>query len=96
LPPRLQNRNLPTCLQNRNLPTRLQDTFKDGRSAANANASFKADVPHKERTVTQWTEVASRKRKICSHESQNAAKPIPVIINPYEVLNNCDISEYVN
>jgi hypothetical protein len=96
LPPRLRNRNLPPRLQNRNLPPRLQATFKDSRKPRNENASLKADVPHKERTLIQWTEVTSHRRKIRSHESQSAAKPIPVIINPYEVLNDCDISEYVN
>jgi hypothetical protein len=92
LPPRLQNRNLPPRLQNRNLPPRLQAPFKDGRSPANKIASLNVDVPHKERTVTEWSQVASGRRKIRSHKRESEAKPIPVIHNRYEVLNNCSSS----
>jgi hypothetical protein len=91
-----RNRKLPPRVQNRNLPLCLRAPFKDGRSPANEIASLKVVVPHKERTVTQWLEVASGRRKIHSHKRESEAKPIPVIRNWYEVLNNCYISEYVN
>jgi len=58
--------------------------------------SLKGDVSYKESTVIQWLEVVAGRRKICSHTRHSKSKPIPVIHNRYEVLNNCYISEYVN
>jgi hypothetical protein len=58
--------------------------------------SLKDDVSYKESTVTQWSEVAAGGRKIRSHTRHSESKPIPVIHNWYEVLNNCYISEYAN
>jgi len=47
-------------------------------------------------TVPQWSEVAAGRRKICPHTRYSEAKPIPVIHNRYEVLNNCCINEQAN
>jgi len=58
--------------------------------------SLKDDVSYKESTVTQWSEVVAGRKKIRSHTQHIESKPIPVIHNWYEVLNNCYISEYVN
>lgn len=57
--------------------------------------SLKGDVSYKESTLTQWLEVIAGRRKMCSHTRHSESKPIPVICNRYEVLNNCYISEYV-
>jgi len=38
----------------------------------------------------------SGRRKTCSHTWHSESKPITVIHNRYEVLNNCYISEYAN
>jgi hypothetical protein len=54
------------------------------------------DVSHKESNATQWSEVVAGRRKTCSHTLHRESKPIPVILNWYEVLNHCHISEYTN
>jgi len=51
---------------------------------------------HMGRREAQWSEVAAGRRNICSHTWHSESKPIPVIHNRYEVLNNCYISEYGN
>jgi hypothetical protein len=62
----------------------------------NKIGSLKDDVSYKENTVTQWSKVAAGRRKVRSHTWQSESKPIPVIHNWYEVLNNCHISEYAS
>jgi len=57
---------------------------------------LKDDVFYEESTVTQRSEVIAGRRKICSHTHHIESKPIPVIRNRYEVLNNCYIGEYAN
>jgi hypothetical protein len=58
--------------------------------------SLKDDVSHKESTETQWTEVVAGRRKFPSHTRHSEFKPIPVIRNQFEVLNNYYPSEYAN
>jgi hypothetical protein len=62
----------------------------------NKIGSLKDDISYEESTVPQWSEVAVSRRKNHSHTQHCEAKPIPVIHNRYEVLNNCCISEYAN
>ena len=51
---------------------------------------------HTGRRKAQWSEVAAGRRKICSHIRHSESKPVPVMHNWYEVLNNCYISEHAN
>ena len=58
--------------------------------------SLKDDASYRESTVTQWSKVAVGRRNIRSHTRQSESKPITVIHNRYEVLNNCHMSDYAS
>ena len=80
----------------------LQNQHEDNTRCENKKSSevqCSSDMSEqviRESSVPQWSEVAAGKGKTRPHTRYNDAKPIPVIHNRYEVLNNYCINEQAN
>jgi len=78
-------------LKKRRPPLTERDTEEDTEDHQQNKRS-----DHTGRREAQWSEFTAGRRKICSYTWHSESKPVPVMHNRYEVLNNCYISEHAN